>query len=116
MSVYLNCDASINATLAATLLTIDVTRERMRKTAIAFEYNNDFGKYLDARMKHFNGNGLAGEAVTAVQGKLDAVKGVMVQNIEVSVRGSKRCSRFACVLASTIPRSFRYIISFFRLE
>ena len=34
-------------------------------------------------MKHFNGNGLAGEAVTAVQGKLDAVKGVMVQNIEV---------------------------------
>ena len=53
------------------------------QTAIAFEYNNDFGKYLDARMKHFNGNGLAGEAVTAVQGKLDAVKGVMVQNIEV---------------------------------
>lgn len=79
--VCLNCDASTVAPLAGALLTFDVTQRL--KTAIAFEYNNDFGKYLDARMKHFNGNGLAGEAVTAVQGKLDAVKGVMVQNIEV---------------------------------
>jgi hypothetical protein len=34
-------------------------------------------------MHHFNGSGLSGEAVSAVQGKLEAVKGVMVQNIEV---------------------------------
>jgi hypothetical protein len=53
------------------------------QTAIAFEYNNEFGKYLSSRMHHFNGSGLSGEAVSAVQGKLEAVKGVMVQNIEV---------------------------------
>ena len=60
------------------------------QTAIAFEMNNEFGPHLEVRLKHFNNASATGGAISAVQGKLDTVKGVMVQNIEMILeRGEK---------------------------
>jgi len=61
-----------------------------RKSAIAFEMNNEFGPFLEERMKHYNTAADRGGTITAVEGKLEAVKGVMVQNIEqILERGEK---------------------------
>lgn len=52
--------------------------------------NNEFGPFLEGRMKHYNTAADRGGTITAVQGKLEAVKGVMVQNIEqILERGEK---------------------------
>jgi len=60
------------------------------QTAIAFEMNNEFSPVLQSRMKHYNDAAASGTPMTAVQGKLEAVKGVMVQNIEMILeRGEK---------------------------
>jgi hypothetical protein len=53
------------------------------QTAIAFAMNEEFGRTLEAQMVHFNGP--SGDSLASVNAKLDDVKNVMVQNIEVSV-------------------------------
>jgi hypothetical protein len=46
--------------------------------------NEDFGRALKAQMEHFNGP--SGDALAGVNSKLEDVKSVMVQNIEVSAQ------------------------------
>lgn len=48
------------------------------QTAIAFEFNNEFGKHLESTMKKFNSGQAGTDNISAVRGKLDAVKDVMV--------------------------------------
>lgn len=58
------------------------------KTAIAFSMNEEFGRTLQAQMEYFNGPN--GDSLSAVQGKIEDVRNVMVQNIEsVLERGEK---------------------------
>lgn len=60
----------------------------MARTAIAFAMNEEFGRTLKAQMDHFNGP--SGDALAGVNSKLDDVKNVMVQNIEMVLeRGEK---------------------------
>lgn len=42
--------------------------------------NNEFGKYLETTMARFNSGDTSGDNISAVRGKLDAVKDVMVQD------------------------------------
>lgn len=50
--------------------------------------NEEFGRTLKAQMEHFNGP--SGDALAQVNQKLDDVKSVMVQNIEMVLeRGEK---------------------------
>jgi vesicle-associated membrane protein 7 len=50
--------------------------------------NEDFGRTLQAQMEHFNGP--SGDALSQVNNKLEDVKNVMVQNIEMVLeRGEK---------------------------
>jgi vesicle-associated membrane protein 7 len=52
--------------------------------------NNEFSPVLQGRMKHYNTISATGAPLSAVQGKLETVKGVMVQNIEMILgRGEK---------------------------
>jgi len=52
--------------------------------------NNEFGSFLETTMNTFNGDNNGTDNIAAVRGKLDAVKGVMVQNIEsILERGEK---------------------------
>jgi len=44
--------------------------------------NEEFGRTMQAQMTHFNGP--SGDSLATVNAKLDDVKNVMVQNIEVS--------------------------------
>jgi len=58
------------------------------RTAIAFAMNEEFGRTLQAQMEHFNGP--SGDSLASVNKKLDDVKEVMVQNIEMVLeRGEK---------------------------
>mmetsp|Transcript_4688 Transcript_4688/g.8032 ORF Transcript_4688/g.8032 Transcript_4688/m.8032 type:complete len:190 (-) Transcript_4688:132-701(-) len=58
------------------------------RTAIAFAMNEDFGRTLKSQMEHFNGP--SGDALAGVNSKLEDVKNVMVQNIEMVLeRGEK---------------------------
>merc|ERR1712023_578735 len=58
------------------------------QTAIAFGMNEDFGRTLRKQLDFYNGP-QAGQ-FSSVQKKLDDVKGVMVQNIEMVLeRGEK---------------------------
>lgn len=60
------------------------------QNAIAFEMNGEFGPRLEARMKQYNEGGGGTGNIGVVQDKLEAVKGVMVQNIEnILERGEK---------------------------
>ena len=51
------------------------------QTAIAFAMNDDFGRTLQKQMEHFNSP--QGDQLTEVNQKMEDVKNVMVQNIEV---------------------------------
>ena len=58
------------------------------QTAIAFAMNDEFGAVLQSQMEHFNGP--AGDNLMQVNKKLEDVKDVMVQNIEMVLeRGEK---------------------------
>jgi len=58
------------------------------QTAIAFSMNEEFGRTLQGQMEYFNGPN--GDSLGTVQGKLEDVKNVMVQNIEMVLeRGEK---------------------------
>lgn len=62
------------------------------QNAIAFEMNGEYGPLLEKKMKQYNEGSMlgGGDQIGAVQSKLDAVKGVMVQNIEsILERGEK---------------------------
>jgi len=50
-------------------------------TAIAFSMNSDFGKVLQKQMEYFNSP--AGDTFASVNNKLDDVKNVMIQNIDI---------------------------------
>ena len=57
-------------------------------TAIAFAMNDEFGHVLQTRMEHFNSP--EGDQLASVNNKLEDVKHVMVQNIEMVLeRGEK---------------------------
>jgi vesicle-associated membrane protein 7 len=58
------------------------------RTSIAFAMNDEFGPVLQKQMAHFNGPG--GDHLAHVNSKLEDVKNVMVQNIEMVLeRGEK---------------------------
>jgi len=58
------------------------------QTAIAFAMNEDFGGILQQQMNYYNSS--QADSVADVRSKLDAVRDVMVQNIEsVLERGEK---------------------------
>jgi hypothetical protein len=61
-----------------------IKNKKQKKTAIAFEMNSEFGKYLETTMKRFNSGQAGVDNIAAVRGKLDAVKDVMV-NISIWV-------------------------------
>jgi len=58
--------------------------------------NEEFGRTMQAQMAHFNGP--SGDSLATVNAKLDDVKNVMVQNIEVRVLET---STNACVQNET---------------
>lgn len=58
--------------------------------AIAFEMNAAYGPRLESRMRSYNEGGAGQDNIGVVQDKLEAVKDVMVQNIEqILERGEK---------------------------
>ena len=58
------------------------------QTAIAFAMSEDFGRTLQKQMEHYNSS--ASDSLAAVTTKLDDVKNIMVQNIEMVLeRGEK---------------------------
>ncbi len=58
------------------------------QTAIAFAMSDDFGRTMQKQMDFFNGS--SADSFAAVNSKLDDVKNVMVQNIEMVLeRGEK---------------------------
>mmetsp|Transcript_9047 Transcript_9047/g.33267 ORF Transcript_9047/g.33267 Transcript_9047/m.33267 type:complete len:217 (-) Transcript_9047:634-1284(-) len=59
------------------------------ETALAFAYNDEFGRVLGQQMDYFSNNPQA-DTITRVRGEISEVKEVMVQNIEkVLDRGEK---------------------------
>lgn len=74
---------------------LDDVKERFKSeyggaamTAIAFAMNDEFGHVLQTRMEHFNSP--EGDQLASVNNKLEDVKHVMVQNIEMVLeRGEK---------------------------
>ena len=74
---------------------LDDVKERFKaqygeaaRTAIAFAMNEEFGRTLQSQMEHYNGP--SGDSLAQVNAKLDGVRDVMVQNIEMVLeRGEK---------------------------
>mmetsp|Transcript_20342 Transcript_20342/g.18481 ORF Transcript_20342/g.18481 Transcript_20342/m.18481 type:complete len:217 (-) Transcript_20342:5-655(-) len=65
-----------------------VTYGDKAQTAIAFSMNNDFGRVLQKQMDFYNGP--SADSFASVNSKLDDVKNVMIQNIEMVLeRGEK---------------------------
>jgi vesicle-associated membrane protein 7 len=51
------------------------------QTAVAFEYNTEFSKVLESRMKYYSTDPSA-DAINRIKGEVDVVKSIMCDNIE----------------------------------